>query len=155
MERFNERGMLIIPNPIHEQAEAKKTLVVSRLFCPNGHSLISTRAVFNGYPGIVVMARSGQKQGLIALSPLYGSKARISLDIDLESGEIVELHCPVCDILLPVHSPCSCGAELIAFFPTPDADFTNCVAICNRVDCINSHILINDELISLSMIDAF
>ena len=79
----------------------------------------------------------------------------LPLDIDLESGEIVKLHCPVCDVILPVHSSCSCGADLVAFFPTPEADFTNCVAICNRVDCINSHILINDELISLSMIDAF
>jgi len=155
MERFNERGMLIIPNPIQERVETKKILVVSRLYCPNGHSLISSRAVFNGYPGIMVRVKKGDVSGLIALSPVYGSKARISIDIDLESGEIMDLYCPVCDVLLPVHSPCQCGADLVAFFPTTDADFTNCVAICNRVDCVNSHILINDEVISLSMIDAF
>ena len=155
MERFNERGMLIIPNPIQERRDTDKILVVSRLYCPNGHSLISSRAVFNGYPGIMVRVKKGDISGLIALSPIYGSKARISIDIDLESGEVMDLHCPVCDILLPVHSPCRCGADLVAFFPTTDADFTNCVAICNRVDCINSHILINDEVISLSMIDAF
>lgn len=155
MERFDERGMLIIPNPVREQTRTEKVIVVSRLFCPCGHTLISSRAIFNGYPGIMVVARSPEKEGLIALSPIYGSKARIALDIDLASGEIVELCCPVCNTVLPVHSPCSCGADLIAFFPTPQADFSNCIAICNRVDCINSHILINDEVISLSMIDAF
>ncbi len=155
MERFNERGMLIIPNPVHETAATEKILVVGRLFCPNGHSLISNRAVFNGYPGIMVRVRTGQKEGLVALSPIYGSKTRIAMDIDLVKGEIVDLYCPHCDVLLPVHSPCSCGADLIAFFPTRDVDFTDCVAICNRVDCINSRILINDEVISLSMLDAF
>ena len=155
MERFNERGMLIIPNPILSRSETDKILVVSRLYCPDGHSLMSTRAVFNGYPGIMIKVKKGDRNGLIALSPIYGSKARISVDIDLESGEVVDLHCPVCDIPLPVYSPCRCGADLVAFFPTTDADFTNCVAICNRVDCINSQILINDEVISLSMIDAF
>lgn len=155
MERFNERGMLIIPDPAHERSDTDKILVVGRLFCPNGHSLISDRVAFNGYPGIMVRVRRGDRNGLIALSPIYGSKARISIDIDLESGEVMDLYCPVCDILLPVHSPCRCGANLIAFFPTKDADFTNCVAICNRIDCINAHILINDEVVSLSMIDAF
>ena len=155
MERFNERGMLIIPNPAKETAAAEKILVVSTLFCPNGHSLISSRAVFNGYPGILIKVRKGTHQGLMALSPIYGSRARISLDIKLKKGDIVDLHCPVCDIILPVHSPCSCGADLIAFFPTQPSDFTNCIALCNRVDCINSHVLINDEVISLSMIDAF
>jgi hypothetical protein len=155
MERFNERGMLIIPNPIHEHARAEKILVVSQVFCPNGHNLIKPRAVFNGYPGIMVRARKGQKEGIVALSPIYGSRTRIALDIDIVSGEIMDLYCPECDTLLPIHSPCSCGANLIALFQTKDFDFTNCVAICNRVDCINSHILINDEVISLSMLDAF
>ncbi|MBN2298213.1 MAG: hypothetical protein JXM72_06440 [Deltaproteobacteria bacterium] len=147
--------MLIIPNPVRERTAADKILVVCSLFCPDGHNLISSRAVFNGYPGILVKASKGSKQGLIALSPVYGSTARISLDIDLVVGEIMDLHCPVCDILLPVHSPCSCGADLVAFFPTKKSDFTDCIAICNRVGCINSHILINDEVISLSMVDAF
>jgi len=155
MERFNERGMLIIPNPVKEAESTDRILVVSRLFCPQGHNLINPRAVFNGYPGILIKAVKGSNQGLVALSPIYGSRARIALDIALEEGEIVNLHCPVCDTQLPVHSPCSCGADLVAFFATEHSDFTDCIAICNRVGCKNSHILINDEVISLSMIDAF
>ena len=155
MERFNERGMLIIPNPVKQAEAAQKILVVSTLYCPNGHNLISSRAVFNGYPGILVKVGKGGNYGLMALSPIYGSQARISLDIELEKDDILDLYCPVCDTILPVHSPCSCGANLIAFFPTRESDFTNCVAICNRVDCVNSHVLINDEVISISMIDAF
>ena len=155
MERFNERGMLIIPNPVREKTVTDKILVVSRVFCPNGHNLISHRAVFNGYPGILVKAAKGVKQCLVALSPVYGSTAWIALDSELDNGEIMNLHCPICDILLPIHSPCSCGADLVAFFPTQHSDFTDCIAVCNRVGCVNSHILINDEVISLSMIDTF
>jgi len=147
--------MLVIPNPLRESSVPKSILVVCSLYCPNGHSLISERAKFNGYSGILIKVEAENRSGLVALSPIYGSYARVALDIDLKSREIVKMFCPVCDVELPVHSPCSCGADMIAFFPTKEADFSNCVAICNRIDCINSHILINDELVSLSMIDAF
>ncbi|HHO77079.1 MAG TPA: hypothetical protein ENN05_11735 [Deltaproteobacteria bacterium] len=147
--------MLIIPNPVRESSASAKILVAGRLFCPNGHDLISPRALFDGHPGILIKAAKGSRRGCIALSPVYGSTSRIVLDIDLVKGEIMDLYCPACDILLPIHSPCSCGANLVALFTSKHPDFTDCIAICNRVGCINSHILINDEVISLSMIDTF
>jgi len=156
MERFNKRGMLIIPNPIMaKDAVHEKSLVVGQLYCPEGHDLINRRVVFNGYPGILIKVQRGSVTGMVGMSPICGDHARISIDIDLSSGEIMEFICPVCGTSLLRHSQCSCGADLIAFFTEPMVDFTNCIGICSRVDCKNSQILINDELVSLSMIDTF
>ena len=155
MKRFDEKGMMIIPNPIKEEPGIpEKILVVKELYCPQGHNLVNVRAIFNGYPGILLRVRKGQKSGLVALSPIYGEKCRISIDIDLESGEMYELLCPQCGIALPVHSPCSCGADLVTFFLSADKDYSDCIGICNRVDCTNAKILESGKLISLSMIDS-
>ena len=155
MERFNKKGVLITPNPIGGVAGAKKLFVVKELFCSNGHNLISARAIFNGYPGIMIKARKENRQGLVALSPIYGSKVRVAMDIDLIDKEITDFHCPICDAKFPVYSTCACGADLVAFFCTQDGTFSDCIGICNRVNCINSRVIINDELICQSMADVF
>jgi hypothetical protein len=54
MERFDKKGMIVIPNPVRKAAATMKVLIVRELFCQTGHSLISKRAVFNGYPGILI-----------------------------------------------------------------------------------------------------
>jgi hypothetical protein len=146
--------MMIIPNPIKEEPRKAETiLIVNELYCPEGHNLVSGRAVFNGYPGILLKVRKEQTSGLVALSPIYGEKCRISIDIDLQSGEIYELYCPQCNVVLPAHSPCSCGANLVTLFLSPNKDFSDCIGICNRVDCTNSKIMESGKLISLSMVD--
>ncbi len=155
MERFDEKGMLIIPNPIVKKtAEREKVLVVVECFCQNGHNLVSPRAVFNGHPGIIIRVKKDRKRGLIALSPVYGEKARIALDIDLVSGEVLDLHCPACDARLLKHSPCICGADMIALFTTPAANFSDCIGVCNRIDCPQAKIINSGELIALSMVES-
>jgi hypothetical protein len=154
MKRFDEKGMMIIPNPIKEEAvKAEKVLVVKEVYCPQGHNLVSGRAVFGKYPGILLKVKKGNAAGFVALSPIYGEKCRISIDVDLKSGEICDLFCPECGIKLPIHSQCSCGAHLVALFLSPEQDFSDCIGICNRVDCTNSKILEGGQMISLSMID--
>ena len=155
MKRFDKKGMLIIPNPMQKKAlEHPKVYVIRELFCPNGHDLVSDRAVFGDYCGIVIKARQGGREGLVALSPLYGEKSRVAIDIELVSGETLEILCPHCDIELPVYSHCGCGADLVAFFLAPEPDFAHCIGVCNRVDCINAQIIKSGELVSLAMIDA-
>jgi hypothetical protein len=154
MKRFNKKGMLIIPNPTIE-IQSENVLVVNSLFCQNGHSLINPRLVFNGYPGIVVKVKVGDKEGLIALSPIYGSKVRVAIDIDLADGEIIEIRCPECDARLPVYSSCTCGADLVVMFTSQDARFSDCIGVCTRVNCANSRVIISDELLSQSMVDVF
>lgn len=156
MERFNTRGMLIIPNQLkRDLVEAEKLIVIGHLYCPAGHELISKRAVFNGYPGVLLKICGAECTGLVALSPIFGQKARITVDADIKSGEIVKFCCPHCGVALPAYAPCTCGAELIALFTTPEKTYSDCVGVCNRVDCVNAQMIVGDELVSLSMLEAF
>lgn len=154
MKRFDEKGMMIIPNPIKDQpSQAATVLVIKELFCPEGHNVVSGRVVFNGHPGILLKVKKENESGYVALSPIYGEKNRISIDIDLKDGEVYDLLCPQCGTALPIHSPCSCGANMVALFLSSDKDFSDCIGICNRVNCPNAKILESGKLISLSMVD--
>jgi len=154
MALYDEKGMLLIPNPIEKAvAEAKRVLVVCELFCQNGHRLISERARFNGHPGILLKVKDGKAKGLVALSPIFGEKVRVSLDIDLKDGNIVEISCPTCNEKLPVYTACRCGGELIALFLTKEHNFRDCIGVCNRVGCVNSCVITNGEMVNEAMLD--
>jgi hypothetical protein len=87
-------------------------------------------------------------EGTVALSPVFGDKRRMVVDLELERGEVVSLHCPRCEAALPVHSACDCGADLVAMFLAPDADFAKCIGVCNRVDCEQARITGGSELLT-------
>ncbi len=155
-ERFDHKGMLIIPNPHRQHMKEVDTVyVITHCYCPRGHDLISSRVSFNGFPGLIIRVKKGGKKGLIALSPVYGEKVRVAMDIDLQHDELVALHCPICDRAFPVHSACPrCGGEMIALFLGPHADFSDCVAVCNRIDCPNASLIEGGHLVAQSMSDA-
>ena len=155
MKLFNSQGMMIIPIPEKKKklANAKKILVVKECFCQNGHNLISSRTQFDEHEGIIVKVKSTNGEGMVALSPVYGDKSRISLDIDLVDNEIVDICCPACDSKLPVFSSCECGGDFIALFITYKSEYSNCIGICNRVGCPEAVIHDEGELITLSMIN--
>jgi hypothetical protein len=155
MEHFDEKGMLILPNPAAGQGStpAPRVLVVTHCFCPNGHDLVSRRACFNNHPGILLRVRGRGGDGLVALSPVYGEKCRVSLDVELAEGEVLDLSCPTCGAALPAYAPCPCGAQLSTLFQTPRPDYSNCIGVCNRVGCVNAEVKREGELIVLSMLD--
>lgn len=155
MKIFDKDGLLLIPYDIKDEIkEIKKVVVIKECFCPNGHNLIDKKASFNGNSGILIKAKKKNGQeGLIALSPIYGDKTRVALNIELENGEILELLCPHCNVALPTYSKCHCGGDLKAMFLVPKEDFTNCVGICNKVDCPNAEIKAGGELLNYSIID--
>ena len=155
MKLFDRRGMMIIPNPIREDiSSAEKLFAAQRLFCSKGHNLINSRVSFNSRPGILIKVKKARKTGFIALSSIYGEKVRAALDIDLESGEILKLFCPECSTEIPAYAQCTCGGSLLALFLTEDADFSNCIGICSRVDCQNANLIMSGRLISMSMIES-
>jgi len=155
MDQPTRRGLRIVPNPAQpELAASRKVLVVDECFCPNGHNLVQRRSVFSGHPGILLLVRGPGKEGLIALSPIYGDKTRIDLDIKLVRGEIVQVFCPLCGVELPVFGPCPCGARMVTFFNDACPDFSNCIGVCNRVGCDNAVVKQGGELIILSMIES-
>ncbi len=109
---------------------------------------------YNGYPGLTVRLRTAAQAGELSLSPVIGDKSRSFFDFDRHEGEIVEICCPTCDEQLPVYSECSCGAELVAMFSEPQADYANCIGICQRIGCLNSEIL-TSRAMSLLGINGF
>jgi len=154
MKRFDSKGMLIIPNPVSSESicKQKQILLVKECYCQNGHNLISKSAIFNGFEGIVIKVRRGDKEGLVALSPVYGYKSRVSLNVDLFEDEIWEILCPQCNASLPIYSECACGGNMIALFTDKEASFANCIGICNRIGCYNAGIQHSNELLTMSMI---
>ncbi|MBN3036116.1 MAG: hypothetical protein JW861_11065 [Bacteroidales bacterium] len=152
MNRFDDKGMMIYPNPIKKSGicRNKTILVVRECYCQNGHSLISNQAVFNGFKGIQVMVRRGNETGLVALSPVYGYKSRVTLNVLLEKEQIWEVCCPQCGEPLAVFSRCSCGGDLFTLFLNREADFANCILLCNRIDCFNAEIKFHNEILHYS-----
>lgn len=154
MKIFNSKGMMIIPSPIKKDVDEKKqVLVVKECYCPNGHNLVSKRADFDGHAGIILKAKRNGEEGLIALSPIFGQKSRVSLDIDLVSGETLELCCPECGVSFPVFSNCSCGGNFVSLFTHEEKDFANCIGVCNRVDCPHAVIQSEGKMLSMSLIE--
>ena len=149
MDRFDKNGMMTIPHVLKPQAETgKKLLVVKECYCPNGHSLIDAHACFNDQPGIMLEVTTDGKTGKLALSPIYGQKARISIGTQLNSGDKVALACPECHASLHTHSRCDCGADILAMFLTMKLDFSDCIGICQRVDCHHSYVTASGELLT-------
>ena len=148
--------MMLFPNPMKksEICRNKNLLVINNCYCHNGHNLISETAIFNGFKGILLNAAHMGQSGLVALSPVYGYKSRVSLDLVFNPGEIWDVSCPDCSEKLPVFSSCSCGGDRIALFLDKNADFANCILICNRIDCFNAEIQFNNELLHYSGVDA-
>jgi len=156
MKRFNTQGMLVFPNPIRKSklSKSRQLLLISECYCHNGHDLVSNRAIFDGHKGILLKIRREGKEGLVALSPVYGYRTRISLDLPLFTDEIWEVYCPHCNEKLPTFSTCHCEGELFVLFLDKKADYSNCILICNRIDCFNSEIKYNDEIIHYSGVDS-
>ena len=152
MEPADPKGIKILPNPVARQMNGKRgVLVVTECYCPNGHSLMHPRASFNGHPGILLKVQGEKGAGHVVLSPVYGEKSRIALEVDLTEGEKLEVSCPFCETVFPMMGPCPCGAELVALNTTPVPDDDNCLGICNRVGCIHSEVRSRGDLILLSM----
>ena len=149
MIRFNKKGMMVFPCPDLEESD-ENILVAENCYCPEGHNLVTGKANFNGFSGIMMKIENEDKtdSGIIALSPICGDQSRIIMDIELKEDELYNLYCPECNTKLPVYSNCTCGGSLIALFSTDKKDFTDCICICNRNGCHKSFVKIAEESFS-------
>ncbi|HPT14347.1 MAG TPA: hypothetical protein PK796_06110 [Bacteroidales bacterium] len=151
MKRFDKGGLLIIPVPGKKEQGPEKIIVVKECYCQNGHSMISDRIRFGEYKGLMIAAEKGSAKGFVALSPVYGEKYRVSIDISLTEGELLSLGCPECGAKLLSYGPCSCGGELVVMFTRPVVDFNYCIGICNRVGCTHAEIKNEGQLMTLTL----
>ncbi len=150
MSIFNKKGMMIFPNPMRTRkiCDEEKLIVFTECYCPNGHNLISNNAQFNEFKGIFIKISKGQKEGFVALSPVYGCKSRVAIGIELNNDEKYQLSCPECNTTLPFFTKCHCGGEIFTLFLNKEADFHSFLGACNRIGCENSYIQIGEELIT-------
>lgn len=152
MRIYDRKGMLIIPNPTPKVTTPSDDIIlVQECYCQNGHQLIDDRVKFGEFKGIYMKVRAHGDEGYLGLSPIYGEKCRIILDIELDSGEILDLRCPTCDESLPIYSACNCGGSIVALFLNDAANFSDCIGICNRVDCNNASVRREGEYLALTM----
>jgi len=128
----------------HSEQEAVD--VVTECFCHNGHTLITDLATFGDFNGISIMLKSPSQQGMLSLSPVIGDKSRSFFNFHRVEGETIDICCPTCAESLPIYNECSCGANLVAMFTTPKADFANCIGICQRIGCLHAEIKSNRAL---------
>jgi len=154
MKLFNSKGMMLFPNPASKEkiCKSKKILVIEECYCHNGHNLVCKKAIFNGFNGIIFKIKKDNQEGMVALSPVYGYKSRVCLDVELKEEEIWEIICPECNEPLPTFAKCSCGGDLVAMFAEKEKDFSDCLTICNRINCFNAEIHLGNEMIALSTI---
>ncbi len=149
MSVFTNKGMLKFPNrkdanPTHDTSHP---YIIKECYCPNGHSLINEDIMFNNSKGIMVEVSRFNENGKLALSPVYGCKNKITLDISLKMDELYDIKCPTCHVLLPAFNDCHCGGKIVSLFMDKKAEFNNFVGVCNRIGCKEAKIRLDEELI--------
>ncbi|MBR9975901.1 MAG: hypothetical protein KFF77_10005 [Bacteroidetes bacterium] len=155
MRIFNDNGMMILPSSfMPELRESNKALVMKACYCPRGHNLVNDKVMFGEFEGILMRVRKGMHEGLLAVSPVYGDKSRISLGMRLDKGDVLILVCPECGVPMPIYDQCTCGGDIRALFTRPVPDFDNCVGICNRVGCHTAELRNGDKLLTYANLES-
>ena len=131
----------VILDQEHHQNE-----VVTECYCPNGHSILTDTAHFQGLPGLTLKLRNRASEGLLVISPVLGDRERLFIDFDKTPGEVVDICCPACSEPFPVYNVCPCGAHLVALFTSLKAHFSQCIGICQRLGCLHSELLSERDL---------
>ncbi len=123
-------------------------IVLTQAFCPEGHSLITDEAQFDGYNGIKVLGLYDGKEYTIILSPIMHDKRKQCPEFP--DGAIVDLVCPVCKKPLPRIAPCGCqlGSFYRQVYLTPHGDKGSSIGICDAYGCPRSFIRDEGEIIS-------
>lgn len=158
MDIYDKSGRLIIPEPERLRAlgitkgviPAEKKILVSQLFCPNGHALITPdNPRFDSQPGIKLLCEGRDHSEIVYLSPFQGDM-RKKYEKGFGDGEILKIYCPVCRTEFPKLAPHDCmeGAMYIALFLDKEADVNNAACICNAWGCYSSFLRLSGEIIS-------
>ncbi len=149
MKIFDSIGRMRIPKQKFDEQESKKEpKIIRECYCPNGHILMNENTKFNKHNAITILLKRKKEKGLLFLSPICGDKNRVTMDINIISQEIINFHCPECNIELGSYAPCHCGGNLKILFCTPELEYNHFLGICNREGCSNAVVKKGEELYS-------
>lgn len=141
MKIYDSKGRMYVPDSTKDYKDLEgKKILIDKCYCKNGHNLISPRVKFGDFNGILLKAKNKKCDGYIALSPVWGDKSRITIDIDFCEGDLIDLYCPECNTPLSRYSKCDCDGDMVIFFLDKNADYSKCVGICNRLGCPHSEL---------------
>ena len=59
-----------------EDQQANESKVVSECYCPNGHSILTDMATFQGYPGLTLKLKNKTGEGLLVISSVLGDRGQ-------------------------------------------------------------------------------
>lgn len=129
-----------------QEEDQHKLEVIEECYCPNGHSILTDAAIFQGYKALTLRLRTRDQEGILAISPVIGDRDRTFIDFEQMPGQVVEICCPECAEPFPIYNECPCGAHLVALFTSPKAHFAQCVGICQRLGCLHSELITERDL---------
>ena len=120
-------------------------LVVDRVTCPKGHSLMDSSVRIHGEPSVKMKLEIGKTSGLLFVDAFWGGHQKLYSFIP-EQG-IVKAYCPVCDASLLVPEPCAepvCGCQTGILLNLP-GDNNNGIRICAKLGCPGHRLVIDNE----------
>lgn len=155
MNRFTNQGKIHFPKnkflrPVRRTHKVKEKVIITECYCPNGHSLMDENSQFCENPGIKIkVKRNGVDEGFLILSPEFGDYSKMTVDITLKEGDLLEMFCPECGKKLPVYSSCYvCHNHMLTLFTTQDVSYSHCVGVCQKVGCHNSKMVESKRMLS-------
>lgn len=127
----------------------REKLLVERLYCPEGHALITPENErFDDEIGIKLLVGGKRFSQEVYLSPFYRDTRKIA-EREFDGGEILSLRCPTCTEELPFLAPHDCrpGAMYVTLLMDPDAPVSSSVCICNAWGCPASFLSLYSDVV--------
>jgi hypothetical protein len=133
-------------NLVFEEHTSDIFVVVTQLFCHNGHNLVTSEEKFDGFPGISLWLEGAGQEGEVVISPIHGDSTKRGLEFP--KGTKVTIKCPTCREELPELTNCRCTdhAKLRKAFLTPKLTDAHIIAVCDIWGCPLSRVIDSYEM---------
>lgn len=127
--------------------QGREFLVVERLLCPNGHSLMSESVRIHDEPSIRITVERPEGPGQIFIDSYWGSHAKLYdfMPDPARPMEYADAHCPVCRASLVVERRCGrlgCGSDRSLKLRLPGEG--NAIFVCAKLGCPDHTIVVGD-----------
>lgn len=121
-------------------------LVVEKLLCQHGHSLITNEIHIHGEPAIKLKVKLNNCDGILFLDAFWGSHVKLYNFIpnSYDKVEIVDIFCPICGDSLLIDEDCpgeNCSSQKMVQMLLPGS---NRILACARFGCPEHKIEINN-----------
>jgi len=126
------------------------TVVVTQAYGPRGDNLVGISDVeFDGHPAVTIKIRTGEREGLVHLSPIHGDARKVK-PFNIVHGTRCELLCPVSNQPLDLVGEVEdgSGARYYAIYLTPQLSRGSMVMVSDMWGHYHSRIIDDFELIS-------